>query len=173
MKLLNLVHDYDVKLFFNLINSRFYHSFTTLARVISQSANGQLYLVLVIFLYFTEGLQSPFLKTLLVAFTIERPLYFVLKNSFRRDRPQAALKDYQSLLTPSDQFSFPSGHTSAAFMVAGIMSFYLPLLSAPLLLWAFLVGVSRVILGVHFPTDTLIGMILGVTVSIYSLVQIT
>ncbi len=173
MKLLNLVHDYDVKLFFNLINSRFYYSLTTLARVISQSANGQLYLVLVISLYFTEGLQSPFLKTLLVAFTIERPLYFVLKNSFRRDRPQAALKDYQSLLTPSDQFSFPSGHTSAAFMVAGIMSFYLPLLSAPLLLWAFLVGVSRVILGVHFPTDTLIGMILGVTVSIYSLVQIT
>jgi undecaprenyl-diphosphatase len=74
-------------------------------------------------------------------------------------------------VTPSDQFSFPSGHTSAAFMVATITGFFMPLLMLPLLLWAALVGFSRVVLGVHFPTDTLVGMVLGVSVSFFSLNQ--
>jgi undecaprenyl-diphosphatase len=97
----------------------------------------------------------------------------VLKNSFKRNRPQAALKNFHSLVTPSDKFSFPSGHTSAAFMVTIITGFFMPALLLPLLLWATLVGLSRVVLGVHFPTDTLIGMILGVSVTVYSLNKLT
>jgi|GEM_PF-1538752 len=49
----------------------------------------------------------------------------------------------------------------------------MPALLLPLLLWATLVGLSRVVLGVHFPTDTLIGMILGVSVTVYSLNKLT
>ena len=51
---------------------------------------------------------------------IERPAYFIFKNFFKRNRPQAALKNFQSLITPSDQFCFPSGHTSAALLFAVI-----------------------------------------------------
>lgn len=125
-----------------------------------------------VFIFAKEGLHSPFLQTLLLALLIERPVYFILKNGFKRNRPQAALKDFQSLVTPSDQFSFPSGHTSAAFLVAVISGVFIPILLFPLLFWAALVGLSRIVLGVHFPTDTVVGMVLGISVAIYSLNQL-
>lgn len=172
MKFIHTVHDYDVKLFVNLINSKSYHALSKLARFISRTGDGHLYLLLMWSIYMTEGASSPFLNALLLAFCIERPLYFLLKNSFKRNRPQHSIKGYKSLVTPSDQFSFPSGHTSAAFMVANIASFFIPALFFPLFIWALCVAISRVVLGVHFPTDTLMGMLLGISVSIYSLTKV-
>ncbi len=172
MKLIYAVHKYDVFMFTRLINAGIYRHLALFARYISRTGDGHLYLLLGVFLYLAEGSQSPFLQTSLLAFLIERPVYFVLKNGFKRNRPQAALNGFQSLVTPSDQFSFPSGHTSAAFMMATICGFFLPVLLPLLMLWAALVGFSRVVLGVHFPTDTLVGMALGIGVAVYSLNQI-
>ena len=42
----------------------------------------------------------------------------MLKNGFKRNRPQDALTHFTSVIVPHDQFSFPSGHTSAAFLMA-------------------------------------------------------
>lgn len=172
MKLIHSVHKYDVFMFTWLINVGVHRYLAMVSRHVSRTGDGPLYVLLGVGLYFTEGLESQFLQKLLLAFAIERPLYFVLKNSFRRNRPQQSLKGFYSLITPSDQFSFPSGHTSAAFMVATITGFFIPILTVPLLLWAAFVGFSRVVLGVHFPTDTMMGMILGVSVAVYSLNQI-
>jgi undecaprenyl-diphosphatase len=121
-----------------------------------------------------QGIDSPFLHAILLAFFIERPLYFVLKNSFKRNRPAAALDNFVSVIIPSDKFSFPSGHTSAAFMMATLISYFSPSftdisLIVLLYLWATAIGFSRVILGVHFPTDTLMGAVLGVSTALFSL----
>ena len=172
MKLLYSIHKCDVFMFTWLINARMHASLTKASRYISKTGDGQLYLVIIGFLYWSEGFKNPFLQAVLLAFLIERPVYFVLKNGLRRNRPQAALQNFRSIITPSDKFSFPSGHTSAAFMMATLLGYYFPSLMILLYGWATLVGFSRVVLGVHFPTDTLVGVILGISTALFSLEQI-
>ena len=174
MKLLYSIHKYDVFMFTWLFNVRVTRPLTNLARTISKTADGLLYLLLAAILLKYQGLESQLLQAMVLAFLMERPSYFVLKNSFKRNRPAAALENFVSVIVPADQFSFPSGHTSAAFMMATLISYFLqPVadlsLIAVLYGWATAVGLSRIILGVHFPTDTLMGAVLGTNMAFLSL----
>jgi undecaprenyl-diphosphatase len=172
MKLLYSIHRYDVFLIIWLINTKTHGKLTEISRYLSITANGQLYILIIGLLCWRDGFYSPLLQAVLLAFLIERPLYFVLKNSLKRNRPQAALQNFHSIIIPFDKFSFPSGHTSAAFMMATLLGYFFPPLIIPLYGWAALVGFSRVVLGVHFPSDILVGIILGLGTGLFSLVQI-
>ena len=136
---------------------------------LSKSADGPLYVLLVLLLFLFEVAQAwQVTRLLLVAFAIELPLYLLLKNSIKRARPQQAvsLPRIVAHIIPSDTFSLPSGHTAAAFVVVTSFSLIYPALLLPLLLWGALVGLSRIMLGVHFPLDILAGMLLGVSSSL-------
>jgi undecaprenyl-diphosphatase len=169
MKLIYSIHKYDVFMFTWLNNVSIHATLVRLCRTLSRTGDGLLYVLLAAWLYWDQGGNDPLLKTMILAFAIERPVYFVLKNGFKRNRPQQVLQDFCSVITPSDQFSFPSGHTSAAFMVATLLGYFFPSLMFGLYGWAALIGFSRVVLGVHFPTDTLVGVGLGIGVAIFSL----
>lgn len=172
MKLLYTIHKYDVFLFTWLLNTRNHTVLARISRYLSKTGDGPPYGLLAATLYWREDFDSPLLQTMIWAFLIERPIYFMLKNSFKRNRPQAALENFRSLITPSDRFSFPSGHTSAAFLMATLLSYFFPVFLVPLYGWAILVACSRVVLGVHFPTDTLVGALLGIITAIFSLEQV-
>ena len=169
MKLLNEIHQYDIMMFNRLFNARLHPILSNVSRYVSKTGDGYLYLLLAVWVYWQENYTSPFLQAILLGFAIERPVYFVLKNGCKRSRPESALDDFRSLIKPSDQFSFPSGHASAAFMIAVICSFYYPSIFLLLLCWASLVGFSRVALGVHFPTDIVAGMSLGISAALISI----
>ncbi len=169
MKVIDTIHQFDVSVFLWVAERKAKKTLVRLARMTSKTADGPLYLALGIFLVAgNQPHQMALFYCLLLGFSIERPLYLVLKNLFRRNRPEAAL-NIPSFVIPSDRFSFPSGHTSAAFLVANLVSAFYPDLTPFLLTWATLVGMARVVLGVHFPTDTLIGALMGSLLAIQSM----
>ncbi len=169
MKLIYSIHKYDVFMFVWLNNIAIHSTLAWFARYISKTGDGLLYIALGGWLFIGYGADDKLLQCLLLGFAFERPTYFALKNGFKRHRPQQALQNFRSLITPSDHFSFPSGHTSAACMVATLLAYFYPPLTAALYAWTAMVGFSRVILGVHFPTDTAMGALLGFATAVFSL----
>jgi undecaprenyl-diphosphatase len=130
---------------------------------LSSSGNGYYYPAIPLLLYFIEPqIARSFLLCALLAFALELPLYKILKQRIKRDRPFQVISGVHQRISPSDQFSFPSGHTAAAFVIATSISHFFPTLRVPVYFWALLVGLSRICLGVHYPTDILAGLAIGI-----------
>ncbi len=156
------VYRYDLRMLLWFMHTRNRRLWIAAARALSRSGDGLMQILLpslLILLDRQHGLKL-FIATAL-AFAVERPLYWALKNSCQRKRPPEAIPSFRSVITASDRFSFPSGHTCGAFLLAAMTSEHYAALAVPMYLWSSAVGVSRVVLGVHFPTDILAGALLG------------
>lgn len=96
------------------------------------------------------------------AFILSSVVTNVTKQIVKRNRPY---QDYPVItkLSSGGGYSFPSGHTSAAFTTATSLSLYFPkwYVIVPAYLWAGSVGYSRIYQGVHYPTDVLAGAVIG------------
>lgn len=86
-----------------------------------------------------------------------------LKYAVQRKRPFITYPGYIIKKDKAGSYSFPSGHTSAAFSLATSLSLNFPkwYIIAPSFLWASAVGYSRMELGVHYTSDVLVGAIVG------------
>jgi undecaprenyl-diphosphatase len=135
---------------------------TLAARTISHSGDGHLYFALGLLLaWFADNTGYDFFIAGITAFAFELPLYITLKKSFRRHRPFAVVNGANALIVPSDKFSLPSGHTAAAFLMATLVLGFFPAFAGIAYTWALLIGMSRIVLGVHYPSDILAGALLG------------
>lgn len=130
-------------------------------RLFTHLGDGELWVMigLLVLVSGEKGLTT-FLQ-LAVAFAAQLPLYRFLKRRSERRRPFLELPRVRGLEIPPDQFSFPSGHTAAAFVMVVVVGLAVPVAFVPLLLLAAGVGISRVYLGFHYPSDVLAGMLLG------------
>lgn len=136
-------------------------SVRAVARWLSRLADGPAYLVIGLLLAGLDGERGQlFLLTGLAAYALELPLYMGFKRLFKRARPFVQLNCWHSLV-PSDEFSFPSGHTAAAAVFAGLLGYFYVDATGWLAAGVLAVGASRVLLGVHFPGDILAGALLG------------
>ena len=106
-----------------------------------------------------EGLQASL--QMLLAGAAGLLLYKLLKKKLVRERPFIGLIGIECAMPPLDRYSFPSGHTLHAVTFTAIAISYVPQLAVVLVPFALLVAASRVVLGLHYPTDVLAGAVLG------------
>jgi len=92
-------------------------------------------------------------------------IYKWLKSKTSRPRPFAVENSVSAGADPLDPFSFPSGHTlhAVAFSIVAI-AFY-PVLAWLLIPFTLLVAISRVVLGLHYPSDVLAGAAIGALIA--------
>lgn len=139
------------------LQDAFFRGYTTLGNA------GILFIVLgIVMLLFKKTRRTgvTVLAALIIGFLCTN---LILKNLVGRDRPWIHLQDLLVLIEEHDPNSFPSGHTTCAFAFAGAVLFaaHRKWMKWTALVLAILMGFSRLYLGVHYFSDVLVGVLVG------------
>ncbi len=132
----------------------------------SRLGNGWFWYALAAALLLVEGTGAiAAVATMAAAGLTGTLLYTLLKRGIRRPRPSAVRSGLILTVAPLDRFSFPSGHTLHAIAFSVVATAHAPVLGW--LVWPFtaLVAASRLILGLHFPSDVIAGGMLGAVIA--------
>ena len=157
------VTDWDIVISIHILNWKRLRLIDWIMLGASYLGDGYFYgFIGLILLIFGGDTARQMLLSGLIAFAVELPVHAILKHTTKRSRPFNRIPDIRNRIKPADKFSFPSGHTAAAFLIATLFSSAFPGLLLPLFGVAFLIGFSRIYNGVHFTTDVIAGMILGI-----------
>lgn len=102
-----------------------------------------------------------------MSISISQIIVQILKRSLGRERPYNVLKNINTFGIILKDYSFPSGHTTAGFSIAMTLALNYSYLIIPVLMLAVIVGISRMYLGVHYPTDVGAGIIIGTVPALF------
>lgn len=91
--------------------------------------------------------------------------YKAIKGKASRPRPFEVSQFISPGMPPLDRFSFPSGHTLHAVVFSVVALAYYPMLAWVLVPFTLLTAVSRMVLGLHYPTDVLAGAAIGALIA--------
>ena len=173
MQILVTLQKFELRLLAGVFRQTEKRMVIPMARAVSHSGDGYLHVLVPLLVWFLDPEGFALLLPLLaLALAVERALYWLVKNSLRLPRPQESVPGFRSLITASDQFSFPSGHSSGAFLLATALMVVYGAAAAPMFLWALGVALSRILLGVHFPGDTLAGALMGAGIALIAAAQL-
>lgn len=153
--------------FINLINKKmktkqldgFMYKITNLGGLIFTS------LLVILTIVLGKGKVRQMGFEILVTLIISQSIVYSLKMILSRERPYKIIEHLNTFGIEMKNYSFPSGHTSASFSIATIVSLNYSELAVYIFILAAVVSISRIYLGVHYPTDVLAGIILGVLTS--------
>ena len=96
-------------------------------------------------------------------------VYKLLKKRLVRERPYVTHGEIVCGATPLDRYSFPSGHTLHAISLTVLYGAYEPMMLIVMAPFAALIAASRIILGLHYPSDVLVGGTVGAAIATASL----
>lgn len=131
-------------------------------RIVSRLGDGWIWCVLIAVQPILVGANGWLASAHLAATgAIGAVIYRIVKHHAVRERPFITHRAIRCAAAPLDRYSFPSGHTLHAVSFALLGASYLPELALPLAAFALLIALSRVVLGLHYPTDVAAGALLG------------
>ena len=142
------------------------HILARLFRFISRIGDGIFWYSLMLVLpivYGWEGLHAS--GVMAVVGAINLLIYRNCKGNIVRERPYVTLEPVQLVGVPLDRYSFPSGHTLHAVGFSIVATAFFPALWPVLYPFAFLVALSRPLLGLHYPSDVLVAALTGYLVA--------
>ena len=146
------------------------HGSPALDRVMAAASNRMLLLGLAVAIACYLGVRSPhrWLAAVLVLVAVgaaDLVSVRVIKPAVERDRPCHSLASVRAPLGCGSGKSFPSAHASDTAAAATVVAWAAPAVTPVALVIVALVGVSRVYLGVHYPSDVVAGWVLGAAIA--------
>ncbi len=115
-------------------------------------------------LFWMKKETRPITIVLLSAVLLSGGLTWIIKEIVDRPRPyiELGLTAADMLIQTDPTVSFPSGHATTAFATASVVSYYFRKWAVPAFLLAGIMGLSRIYLLVHYPSDVLAGAAVGI-----------
>lgn len=130
--------------------------------VISRLGDGVFWYMLMAAMVVFDGLDGMLATAhMVITGGLSFGFYKALKGTTRRERPCNYALDINAIVAPLDRYSFPSGHTLHAVAFTYIALHYYPQLAWLLIPLTLLIALSRVILGLHYPSDVIVATIIG------------
>jgi len=163
---LNRMHQFDTNMCIAVNHTSQYRVIRNTFRAVSRLGDGVFWYSLMILMLIFKGSEAilPVIH-MAIAGLSGTLLYKWLKGKTLRPRPYEVRQEISLTGTALDKFSFPSGHTLHAVVFSCVALAYFPQLAVLLIPFTFLVGFSRVVLGLHYPSDVLAGACIGATLA--------
>lgn len=170
---LSRIHQLDSNLCVAVNHTSQYRLIRDCFRIVSRLGDGAFWYALMIGILVIKGADGvlPVLHMGLAGLS-GTLLYKWLKGKTLRPRPYEVRQDIWLTGKPLDKFSFPSGHTLHAVVFSMVMLAYYPQLAIIVLPFTLMVGLSRVVLGLHYPSDVIAGALIGAAIATLSFVLV-
>jgi undecaprenyl-diphosphatase len=133
-----------------------------LLAAVSRIGDGWIWFAIVVFLPIVDGPVGTSASVRLVGVGIVNLiLYKIIKRWIARPRPYRTCPGICARTRSLDEFSFPSGHALHSMAFSVILPVYYPL--SALVVWplTILIALSRIVLGLHYPSDVIVGALIG------------